>query len=131
MTVSPTNKQQLSKVFDHILAGDPTNGMNALVELCDEDVVFREPGSFPYGGAYTGPGSIAGLYARVAEFLALERLEIERIAGDGDEVVVRARVQLRGASADAEPAQICEWYSFRDGKIVEMTSFVTLPTSTN
>jgi ketosteroid isomerase-like protein len=121
------SKQQLAKVFDHIVHGDPMEGMRALIELCDDDVVFREPSSLPYGGVYTGPGSIAGLYALVAEYLTLERFEIERIAGDGDDVVVRGHVPLRASPANAGPAHICEWYTFRSGKIVEMASFVTLP----
>lgn len=90
-----------------------------------DDVVLHEPSSLPWGGAHAGRERVRRMFVGMAAApagqspIAAASLRVQRVAADGDDVVVDLRFDLT-LEGVTQPRGAVEWFSWRDGKVVEI-----------
>lgn len=99
----------------------------ALLEVLDENVEWNEAEHIPYwpGGPLIGPQAVLeGVLARIAEDFDNFTVNVERVVGCGETVLVEARyratLKQTGKSLDAQVAHV---WDFRDGKAVRWQQY--------
>jgi hypothetical protein len=93
----------------------------AVLALFDEQIEWHEAEHVTYwpGGAFVGPQAVLeGVIARIPQDFDGFRIDIERITGCGDTVLVEARYHAT-SKATGKPldAQVAHVWDFRDGKV--------------
>jgi ketosteroid isomerase-like protein len=121
-----TNVQVIQRILGCMGSGDPISAVQALLDVCDPDVVLIEPDALPYGGTYHGPNALLEVLAQMAAFVPdMTQTTVETVIGAGDDVVVRMRMPwLAPGAEEVTEMPICEWWRFRDGKVVEIRPFL-------
>lgn len=107
--------------FYEAASTNPEVAIGLLVELMSRDVVVHESPLVPWGGEYHGVQEFLGALAQISTYVEASTWEVVDIVAEADSVVSRCRVSYRPTS-DSEPVRVmlCEWFCFRDGKIVEV-----------
>lgn len=112
--MSADNLSAVRTAYDAINRGD-----EAILGMFDEEMIFTEPASLPWGGTYHGPEGMGALFASLAEHWDGLHLEIEDLLDMGDDVVVKARVQGTSRKTGREiDLPYLEILTLRDGKAV-------------
>jgi len=95
-------------------------------ERFTEDVSLIIPPSLSYGGKTTGNDAIKKLLRGISHPKSpvdIATLTIERIAADRDQVAAQISFSWRIPAGEAIPTSVVEWFTFRDGKVAELTVF--------
>jgi ketosteroid isomerase-like protein len=124
VSTGAANKRRLVELFDTVRAGDVEKALGLLIDVCDPDLVVHEPPFTPWGGDYYGRDAFLGLFAEIATSIDFSQIEVLEAVGEGDKVVMLMRAPVRGAP-EAEPMSLLasEWYSFKDGRVVDIRPF--------
>ncbi len=99
----------------------------AVLGVLDENVEWHEAEHIPYwpGGPFVGPQAVLdGVLARIPQDYDGFTIDVSRVVGCGDTVLVEAR--YRGtARATGKPldAQVAHVWDFRDGKVVHWQQY--------
>ena len=119
------NRGVVEQVLDAAAQGDLGRFAELLEAHCARDLVVHEAGSLPYGGTHYGVSGFMTLLAEISGYIDATSMVVEAIAGDGDNVVLRARSKWIAPPYDEAPLEIVvsEWWTFRDGKVVEVMPF--------
>jgi ketosteroid isomerase-like protein len=95
--------------------------------LLDENVEWHEAEHIPYwpGGPFRGPQAVLeGVMARIPQDFDGFVIDVQRIVGCGDTVLVEARyrgtVKANGRTLDAQVAHV---WDLRDGKLVHWQQY--------
>jgi ketosteroid isomerase-like protein len=104
-------------IYDAFAAGDAERAL----QLFAQDLVLHEPPSLPYGGTYRGIAELVGvLIPRIAPYVDLGALHLDRLVGD-DEVVIAC---VRAAWKGGPEVEFRECFHISDGQVTEMRIFV-------
>jgi ketosteroid isomerase-like protein len=110
-------RRVVTEMYGAALRGD----LAGFFTYIDPGVVTHEPPFLPYGGSYSGLGSLMALLGeQVIRHLDITQPKIDRIVADGERAftVIRLRCQATG-----EEALLAEEAVVRDGKVVELRVF--------
>ena len=110
-------------VYEAFAKGD----VSKLLEVLDEKIEWHEAEHVTYwpGGAFIGPQAVLeGVIARIPNDFDGFSIDVERITGSGNTVLVEARyrgtVRATGLPLDAQVAHV---WDFRDGKVVHWQQY--------
>ena len=110
-------------VYEAFAKGD----VSKLLEVLDEKIEWHEAEHVTYwpGGAFIGPQAVLeGVIARIPNDFDGFSIDVERIVGSGNTVLVEARyratVRATGLPLDAQVAHV---WDFRDGKVVHWQQY--------
>ena len=112
--MSAKNKQ----IVENVNASFAEGGAERFLSHCADDVIWTMVGD------KTTKGKKA-----IREWLALMDIEpprftVDNIIGDGDFVTAYGDMTMKDKDGKVIPYAYCDIYRFRDGKIVELSSFV-------
>ena len=110
-------------VYEAFAKGD----VSKLLEVLDEKIEWHEAEHVTYwpGSAFIGPQAVLeGVIARIPNDFDGFSIDVERIIGSGDTVLVEGRyrgtVRATGQPLDAQVAHV---WDFRDGKVVHWQQY--------
>jgi ketosteroid isomerase-like protein len=101
------NIEVVKKGYEAFSAGD----IETLMSLCDDNIVWIQPGESAISGTYRGKGELMDLVGRLAE--KSPTVKVNRLLGDGDMVV-----GFTDVTVGDQTAQDADDFTLRDGKIV-------------
>jgi ketosteroid isomerase-like protein len=117
------NVELVRGAYEALARGD----IDSMLGILDENIEWNEAEHVTYwpGGPFVGPQAILhGVIARIPQDFDGFTIDVERIVGCGDTVLVEARyratVIATGKPLDAEVAHI---WDFRDGKVVRWQQY--------
>ena len=101
------------------------NDIPAFLQIFDPRIEKTEPEGFPDGGTRRGLADVSAHLAKHRGNWAEGGCEPERFIVAGERVVVFVHVRVRlKDEADWREGQIADVYTFRDGKVIQMRTFV-------
>ena len=120
--MSQENVEIVRTAFDAFSRDD----IQAVLRLCDEDVVVTQPPELPgVSPQQRGHSGVLEAFSIWPEQWDDYAIEILRIADPGDYVVVTARTGGRGKQSGVQVEMDFSFvFSVRDGKIVELKIFM-------
>lgn len=118
-TVQAENLRAVQNIYDAFARGDAETAAS----FFSSNIVLHEPESLPYGGTYIGLEEIAGAVGEIAQRLDLSGLHVEKLIGDSETVVALVRGTWRGDNGRNVEVRLSEWFTFADGKVVELRAF--------
>jgi ketosteroid isomerase-like protein len=117
------NVDLVRAAYDGLAKGD----VDPLLRILDEKLEWNEAEHVTYwpGGAFVGPQAVVeGVLARIPEDFDGFTIDVRRIVGCGDTVLVEARyratVKATGKPLDAQVAHI---WDFREGKVIHWQQY--------
>jgi ketosteroid isomerase-like protein len=98
-------------------------GVEGLLELATDDIVWISDPHFPGGGRHSGKDDVQRWLSQLWIFEEVS-IDVEEIIDLDDRAL--AISQFRGVSADAPPVDWpwCHLFAFRDGRISQLESFL-------
>jgi ketosteroid isomerase-like protein len=120
--MSQENVTVVRDAFDAFSRGD----IGGVLRLCDEDIVITQPQELPgVSQQQRGHDGVVEAFSIWPEQWDDYRIEILRMVGSGDRVVVTTRTGGRGKQSGVEvEMEIAFVFSVRNEKIVEMQIFM-------
>jgi ketosteroid isomerase-like protein len=119
-----SNRERLEALFKAASAGEGERAFGMLVDMCAPDIVVHEPPFVPWGGDYEGRAEFLQLFALIAQHIDPTKMVVLHMVGDDESVVVLMRGEFRSnRDADPVPVLLSEWYTFRNGQVVEIRPF--------
>jgi uncharacterized protein len=101
------------------------NDIPAMVSALDPHVEWIDPPEVPSAGTHRGRAAVKAHSERARETWAEGSCEPERFIAAGDRVVVFVHVRVRlKTSTEWIDARIADVFTFRDGAIVQVRTFV-------
>lgn len=114
-------REELVAAVDRLYAASGTGDWDQIAELVTDDFVAIEAECLPMAGVYRGIEGYRELFSRVmgmVDVVGLDRSDLLL----GEDCAI-ALVSMRFADPELEPAQICEMFRFRDGKLCEIKPY--------
>lgn len=94
----------------------------ALAEsMLSDDLVAIEADSLPYAGIYRGRGALRELFNKVMGMMDVAGLDRVQTVVGGDYAI--EVLTMRFADPSLAPAELCEMYRFRNGKVCEIKPY--------
>jgi ketosteroid isomerase-like protein len=123
--VPSAHRLTLDRFYAAVIAKDGAAIHAAIEDGFAPDAVMRISDSLPYGGVYTGRDAIQALLGKLARtrtpMVLVEKINVRRVLEQGDEIAVDVAFPwLAPGAAEPIPMAAVEWFTFRDGRIVEM-----------
>ena len=93
MSNEDDNRVLVTSAYEALVRGDG----DVFLEHLDDDVEWIVPGppDHPSTGTHQGKEALLLMFARFSAFAELQELEIERVVGEGEVIVVLGRVRWR------------------------------------
>ena len=114
------NKTIVAAFFTAAAANDQA----AMAAILDPEVVVTEAESLPFGGRHVGFAAFQALVRRVFLLWRDTRVDVERLIGDGEYVVVLATMHARSkADGAALGMPIAEVWRLENGRVKEIRPF--------
>jgi hypothetical protein len=114
------NKTIVAAFFTAAAANDQA----AMAAILDPEVVVTEAESLPFGGRHVGFAAFQALVRRVYLLWRDTRVDVERLIGDGEYVVVLATMHARSkADGAALSMPIAEVWRLEHGRVKEIRPF--------
>jgi ketosteroid isomerase-like protein len=123
LSKEPTAQEKV-EIVRRVYEVAEARGVDGLLELATDDVVWISDPSFPGGGRQEGKESVRRWLTALWIYDEIS-IEVERII-DLEDRGALAITRLRGASADAPPVDFpwCHLFAFRGGLISQAQSFL-------
>jgi ketosteroid isomerase-like protein len=120
------NRAVLECYYSALQRKDADKLRNAIEEGFAPDAVLRISDSLPYGGTHAGRTVIRdmlmGFVTTTAPIIRPEQIQIESVVEEGDSIVAKAVFPwLAPGASKPIPMSAFEWFTFRDGRISEMS----------
>jgi uncharacterized protein len=118
------NVALVQEAYDGFAKGDA----GPLLNILGDNVEWYEAEHVTYwpGGAFKGPQAVLeGVIGRIPQDFENFVIDIRRILGCGDTVVVEARYRATSVKASGKPldAQVAHVWDFKDGKVVRWQQY--------
>ena len=120
--VTEESRHVVEALYAAAISGD----IAAVFSLLDENIVCHESPSLPYGKAYRGHEGLRELFGPLPKYLAMEKIEIDHMVADGENVVVVIRLPVRSTGIET---MVSEHHRVRNGKVIEQRIFFFEPTA--
>jgi hypothetical protein len=89
--------------------------------MLTDDFVVVEADTLPMAGTYRGPNALRELFTKVMGMMDVAGLDrIETTVGGDHAVTI---LEFRFADPALPPAELCEMFRFRDGKVCEIKPY--------
>jgi ketosteroid isomerase-like protein len=116
----------IDRFYAAVIAKDADAIAAAIEDGFAPDAVMRISDSLPYGGVYTGRDTIQALLGKLARtrtpMVLVEGITVRRVLEQGDEIAVDVAFPwIAPGAAEPLPMAAVEWFTFRDGRVVDMT----------
>lgn len=120
------NRAALDRYYTALQKKDAAALRSAVENGFAADAVLRISDSLPYGGTHVGRTVILemlmGFVTATAPIIRPEQIKIEGVVEEGDSIVAKAVFPwLAPGAREPIPMSAYEWFTFRDGRITEMT----------
>lgn len=112
-TAAPQNKAVVQTVYDSVASMN----IDRFLQCCADDIVLVEAASLAVAGTYVGRDEVLGCIGRLASAFDWSTLTVKAMVSEGNLVVSQASVEASGPNRMV--IEICEWWTLRDGKVVE------------
>lgn len=112
---------EIEALVDDLYAATGAGDWDRIETMLTDDFVVSEANTLPMAGVYRGKGALKELYTKV--FMLLDAAGLDRVQTTvgGDYAVTI--LSIRFADPSLAPAEICEMFRFRDGKLCEIKPF--------
>ena len=119
------NRATLERYYSALQHKNADELRSAIEEGFAPDAVLRISDSLPYGGTHAGRQVILtmlmGFVTTTAPIIRPEQIKIERMVEEGNSIVAKAVFPwLAPGAREPIPMSAFEWFTFRDGRVVEM-----------
>jgi len=93
----------------------------AVAEMMTDDFVASEAAGLPMAGDFRGKNGLKNLFLLVMGMVDVSALEREALTVGDDCAIVK--LTMRFADPALKPAELCEWFRFRNGKCSEIKPY--------
>jgi ketosteroid isomerase-like protein len=104
--------------------------VGAILSALDENIEWRAPENLPHGGSFHGREGVGGFFQRIGESWESLTVDVKKVVGGNDEVVVLAHahgvVRATGANTGYEAAHA---WTLRGGTPIRFEEYVDAPLS--
>jgi ketosteroid isomerase-like protein len=118
MSMTP---QQIEQFIDDLYTATGTGDWDKAASMLTEDFFVTEADTLPMAGTYRGPNALRELFTKVMGMMDVAGLDRVQTTVGGDYAVTI--VAFRFADPSLPPAELCEMFKFRDGKVCEIRPF--------
>lgn len=118
MSMTP---QQIERFIDDLYAATGTGDWDKAASMLTDDFVVVEADTLPMAGTYRGPNALRELYSKVMGLMDVAALDRIQTTVGGDHAVTI--LVFRFADPALAPAELCEMFRFRDGKLCEIKPY--------
>ncbi|API61016.1 hypothetical protein BSL82_07425 [Tardibacter chloracetimidivorans] len=112
---------EIEAFVDDLYAATGAGDWDRIETMLTDDFVVSEADSLPMAGVYRGKGALKELYTKVFTIMDAAGLDRVQTTVGGDYAVTI--LSIRFADPSLAPAEICEMFRFRDGKLCEIKPF--------
>lgn len=112
---------EIEALVDELYAATGAGDWDRIESLLTDDFVVSEADTLPMAGVYRGKGALKELYTSVFTLLDAAGLDRVQTTVGGDYAVTI--LSIRFADPSLAPAEICELFRFRDGKLCEIKPY--------
>ncbi len=107
----------VDRLYDATGVGD----FDTAETMLSDDLIITEADCLPMAGVYRGKTALRELFTKVMGMMDVAGLEKVQTLSGGDYAITIVRFQF--ADPALEPAELCEMFRFRDGKVVEIKPY--------
>jgi ketosteroid isomerase-like protein len=123
--VTSAHRQIVDRFYAAVTAKDGEAIAAAIEDGFAPDAVMRISDSLPYGGVHAGREMIQALLGTLARtrtpMVLVEGITVRRVLEQGEEIAVDVQFPwIAPGAAEPIPMAAVEWFTFRDGRVVEM-----------
>lgn len=113
--------EQKVALVDALYASTGVGDWETAETMLTDDLVIVEADGLPMAGIYSGRTALQDLYTRVFGLVEAKSLNRVQTTTGGDYAVTILSIEF--ADPSLEPAELCEMFRFRDGKVCEIKPF--------
>ena len=117
---------EIEAFVEDLYAATGSGDWDRVETMLTDDFMVSEADTLPMAGVYRGKGALKALYTKVFAMMDAAGLERVQTTVGGDYAVTI--LSIRFADPSLDPAEICEMFRFRDGKVCEIKPFYYDPT---
>lgn len=119
--------EQVLQLVDDLYAATGVGDFDKAEELLTDDFFITEADSLPFAGVYKGRTALRDLFTKVMGMMDVAGLSRVQTTSGGDYAVTILSFEFVDPSL--APAQLCELFRFRGGKICEIRPYYFDPAS--
>lgn len=113
--------EQIEQFVDDLYAATGSADWDRAAAMLTDDFVAVEADNLPMAGSYHGRHGLRDLYVKVMGLMDVAGFERIQTTVGGDHAVTI--LSIRFADPALKPAELCEMFRFRDGKVCEIKPF--------
>jgi len=118
MSMTP---QQIEQYIDDLYAATGVGDWDKAASMLTDDFFVTEADTLPMAGTYRGPNALRDLFMKVMGMMDVAGLDRVQTTVGGDYAVTI--LAFRFADPTLAPAELCELFRFRDGKVCEIRPY--------
>ena len=113
--------EEISALLDKLYTAASVGDFDLAETMLTDDVVITEADTLPMAGVYRGKTALRELFTNVMGMMDVAGLERGPTMAAADQAV--AIVRFLFSDPNLAPAELCEWFRFRDGKVCEIKPY--------
>jgi ketosteroid isomerase-like protein len=113
--------EEISALVDKLYAATGVGDFDLAETMLADDLIITEADTLPMAGVYRGKTALRELYIKVMGLMDVAGLERGPTMAAADQAVSVVRFTFQDPSL--APAELCEWFRFRDGKVCEIKPY--------
>jgi ketosteroid isomerase-like protein len=118
---------QMEQFIDDLYAATGVGDWDAAAAMLTDDFFITEAEGLPMAGTYRGKAALKNLFIEVMGMLDVAALDRTQTTCGGDYAVTI--LTMRFADPALAPAELCEMFRFRDGKVCEIKPYYFDPST--
>lgn len=113
--------EQIERFIDDLYTATGTGDWDKAASMLTEDFFVTEADGLPMAGVYRGRNALRELFTKVMGMVDVTGLDRIQTTVGGDYAITV--VAFRFADPSLEPAELCELFRFREGKVCEIKPY--------
>lgn len=113
--------EQIEQFIDDLYTATGTGDWDKAASMLTDDFFVTEADGLPMAGVYRGRNALRELFTKVMGMVDVAGLDRIQTTVGGDYAITV--VAFRFADPSLEPAELCELFRFRDGKVCEIKPY--------
>jgi ketosteroid isomerase-like protein len=113
--------ETILQLVDDLYAATGVGDFDKAEEYLTDDFFITEADALPFAGVYRGRTALRDLYSKVMGMMDVSGLSRVQTTSGGDYAVTILSFEF--TDPKLAPAQLCELFRFRDGKICEIRPY--------
>ncbi len=118
-------QEEMLAIVDELYTAAGQGDFDRAEQFLTDDFFIEEAEGLPFAGTFTGRTALRELGAKVFGMMEVAALERVQTTTGGDYAITIAA--FRFADPELKPAQLCELFRFRDGKVCEIKPYYFEP----